>query len=112
MATLEAASGTPVNPIVNLCTNQGGTGDSANVLDRGSLRRAALLRIASVAGTTLTVNIQGSGDVSNWYNVAYAVSATPETATVAALTITTTTTAYYILRPEHPWRFLKLVLSA
>ncbi len=55
-------------------------------------------------------------DGTNFFNVGYALAATPETVAVAALTITTSTTGYYILRGDlrgdHPWRFLKLVLSA
>ena len=112
MAVLEAAPGGPFSQSINLCTALGGNVDSTNTADRGGLRRSALLRIASVAGTTVTVNIVGSADGTNFYNVAYSASATPETVAVAALVITTTTTSYFVLRPEHPWRFLKLVLSA
>jgi hypothetical protein len=31
---------------------------------------------------------------------------------VAAVVITTATTNYYILRPGHPWRYLRLTYSA
>ena len=40
------------------------------------------------------------------------LAATPETPTVAALTITTAVTSFYILRADSAWRFLLLRLSA
>lgn len=100
---------------VNLSTAQTGNGDSTNTLDRGyTLPGAVLLKVTTTVGATptVTINIQGSMDGTNFYNVAYAVSATPETVAVAAIVITTATTNYYILRPGHPWRYLKLVYSA
>jgi hypothetical protein len=100
---------------VNLSTAQTGNADSTNTMDRGfTLPGAVLLKVTSTVGATptVTVNIQGSMDGTNFFNVAYATSAAPETVAVAALTITTATTSYYILRPGHPWRYLKLVYSA
>jgi hypothetical protein len=111
-ATIEVQTGTLTLPNITLCTALGGNVDSTNTMDRGNMRGATLLKIDSVAGTTVTVNIVGSMDNTNFYNVAYATAAAPETVTVAALTITTTTTGYYILRPFMPWRYLKIVLSA
>jgi hypothetical protein len=58
------------------------------------------------------VNIQGSMDGVNWDNIPYALPTTPETAAVAALTITSAVTTIYRLRPFHAWRYLKLNLSA
>lgn len=100
--------------VVNLQSSQTGNADSTNTLDRGSMRGACLLRIVNVAGgtPTVTVNILGSMDNSTFYNVAYAVAATPETVAVAAIVITSATTGYYVLRPSHPWRYLKLNMSA
>src|SRR5437773_1589586 len=91
----------------------GANGDT-ETLDRGTLRRAGLLIITSTIGATptVTVNVLGSVDNITFWNVAYALVATPETPVVAAITITTAVTTPYILRPEHPWRFLKLNLSA
>jgi len=84
--------------------------------DRGSIRGAALLQITTVAGATptVTVNILGSVDGTNFFNIGYAVTATPETVAVAALVLTgaATTVQYYILRRDHPWRYLKLNYSA
>ncbi|HMI90074.1 MAG TPA: hypothetical protein VK509_01870 [Polyangiales bacterium] len=114
-AVVEFASpGTPYLPIVSLSTAQTGNGDSTNTLDRGHLRGPCLLRITSTIGATptVTVNVMASMDGTNFYNVPYATTAAPETPVVAALTITTAVTTLYILRPNHPWRFLKLVYSA
>lgn len=117
MATVESAisPGRGQYPVaVNLSNAQTGNGDSTNVLDRGGTVGPALLKITTTVGATptVTVDIKGSADGTNFYNVAYANSATPETVAVAAITITTATTNYYILRPSHPWRYLKLAYSA
>lgn len=99
---------------VTLGTAQTGNVDTTNTLDRGTLRRAGLLTIVSTIGATptVTVNIVGSADGTTFFNVPYALAATPETITVAAITITTATTGHYVLRGDHPWRFLKLTYSA
>jgi len=99
---------------VNLTTLQTGNGDSQNIVDRGTLRRAGLLTITTVVGATptVTINIQGSVDGVTWFNIAYAAQSVPETVSVVALVITTATTSSLILRAEHPWRFMKIVLSA
>lgn len=107
MATLSGST-------VNLSTSQTGNGDSTNVWDRGNRRGAAAVVVTSVVGSTptVTVNIMGSVDGSSFYNVPYALNATPETVAIAAITITTAVTTTYQLRPNHAWRFLKLVYSA
>ncbi len=100
---------------VNLSTDQTGNADSTNTMDRGyTLVGPCLIRVVSVVGATptVTVNIKGSMDGTNFYNVTYALPATPTTYTVAAITITTATTNHYILVPQAPWRYLKLVYSA
>lgn len=98
----------------NLSTAQVGNGDSTNTVVRDNPGGPAALVITSAVGATptVTVNIQGSVDGVNFYNVPYALNATPETPAVAALTITTAVTTVYQLRPGHAWRWLKLVLSA
>ena len=71
--------------------------------------------VSSTAGTTVTVNIQGSVDNLTWFNVPYALIATPTTFVTTALVITTTvTTIYLISAPVQPtpYAYLKLVLSA
>jgi hypothetical protein len=113
-ATIAVQAGTLELPGVNLCTALGGNVDSTNTIDRGNMRGPVLLRIANTGGgsPTVTINILGSMDNTNFFNVAYATVAAPETVAVAAVVVTTTATNYYILRPFHPWRYLKVAFSA
>ena len=118
MATLAAPAGTGTPNIVTLSSAQTGTGQSTNVADRGGLVSGivgpALLTIVTTVGATptVTVAIEGSVDGSDWWNVAYALPATPETVAVANITITSATTTRVILRQNHPWRYLRLNYSA
>ena len=114
MATITATQSSAQPNTVNLSAAQTGNGASTNVLDRGALQTAALLRLTTTVGVTPTVTIafEGSADGTNFFNVAYAVAATPETVAVANVVIITATTNYYILRPNHPWRFFRLTYSA
>ena len=98
-----------------LSSAQTGNADSTNTYDRGFNRRgpAALVITTTVGATpTVTVNIQGSVDGAAFYNVGYALVATPNTVAVAALTITTATTTTYQLLTDQAWRYLKLVYSS
>lgn len=97
-----------------LCTALGGNVDSTNTLDRGLLRGGGAVVITSAIGATptVTVNIQGSMDGVAFFNVPYALVATPRTFVITAVTITTAVTTTYLLQELIPWRFLKLVLSA
>lgn len=99
----------------NLSTAQTGNGASTNVVDRGAgAACTALLKVTTTVGATPTCTyaIEGSADGSDWYAVAYADSATPETVSVATFAITTATTVRKILRPNHPWRYLRVTMSA
>jgi hypothetical protein len=102
--------------LFTLSADQTGNGDSANIADRGvaNIGKPGAVILTSTVGATPTVkvDIKGSVDGTNWFNVAYALVATPETVTVAQITVTTAVTMTYLLRPNHPWRFLKLVYSA
>lgn len=111
---IEVQPGTLTIPGVNLCTALTGNVDTTNTMDRGNMRGAGLVRVVSTVGSTPTVvlNLLGSMDGTNFYNVAYSLQASPETVVVAPITITTATTNYYILRPFHPWRYFKANLSA
>ena len=115
-ASAAVVSAVPVTSTgVNLSTAQTGNGDSTNTMDRGyTLGGACALKVVSAIGATptVTVNILGSPDGVTFYNVPYALVATPETPVVTAITITTAVTTLYILRPAQPWRFLKLNYSA
>jgi hypothetical protein len=100
---------------VVLSAAQTGSADSTHTWDRGLNRRgpAALVVTSTIGATpTVTVNVQGSADGTNFYNVAYALVATPTTPAVAALTITTAVTTTYLLVADQAWRYLKLVYSS
>ncbi|MGH2374666.1 MAG: hypothetical protein ACRDIC_14520 [bacterium] len=103
------------NGVVNLSTAQTGIGDSTNVANRGTRPgRGGAVVVASTVGAapTVTVNIQGSMDGTNYFNIPYALVATPGTFVLTAITITTAVTTAYLLQPDQVWRFLKLVYSA
>lgn len=102
---------------VALSTAQTGTGASTNVADRGfAVLGPALLVVVSTIGATPTVavDIQASVDNADWWIPAYATTAAPETpiVTTPAATITTAVTNRWIIRPNHPWRYLRLNYSA
>ena len=102
------------DPGIVLSASQAGNGDSTNTLDRGGLSGPAGVVITNVAGATptVTVNILASVDGINFYNVSYALVATPSSYVVSAITITTATTTTYLIEAFKPWRFLKLNYSA
>lgn len=96
-----------------LGTAQTGNADTTNTLDRGFHRGPAAVVLTSTVGATPTVkvDIQGSVDGTNFFNAPYALVATPETVAVAQITVTTAVTTTYLMRPDHAWRYLKLVYS-
>ena len=118
MATLAAPAGTGTPNIVTLSDAQTGNGQSTNVADRGTpyppgLGPALLTIVTTVGATpTVTVAIEGSADGSDWFSVAYSTTAAPETVAVATFAITSAATTRMILRPNHPWRYLRLTYSA
>lgn len=117
MATtvVRAANAAPGPNSANLSNAQTGNGASTNVADRGSATGCtALLKVTTTVGATPTCTyaIEGSADGANWFPVAYADSATPETMSVATFAITTATTVYKILRVNMPWRYLRVTYSA
>ena len=115
MATIQALGGGQLPNAANLSTAQAGNGASTNVVDRGAAtERPALLTITTTVGATPTCTyaIEGSADGGDWFPVAYADAATPETVSVATFQITTATTVRKILRIGHPWRYLRVTYSA
>jgi len=112
MAVLDTFGDAPAQ----LSNAQTGNGDSTNTAYRGKVDDVAggAVVVTSAVGATptVTVNIQGSVDGVNFFNVPYCLVGTPETLTVAAIVITTAVTTAYLLRPGHAWRYLKLVYSA
>jgi hypothetical protein len=110
MATLTAGVSSGMPNQVNLSTTQTGNGPSTNIVNRKASTGPALLKIVSTVGATptVTVAIEGSPDGTDWTSVAYADAATPETVSVATFVITTATNTWKIIRPWHPWQFLRL----
>lgn len=112
MALIDVRSENPVR----LSTAQTGNGDSTNTAfrDPGDANPGGAIVVTSAIGATptVTVNIQGSVDGTQFYNIPYALVATPETLTIAAIVITTAVTTTYLLRPNHVWRFVKLAYTA
>jgi hypothetical protein len=113
MATLKVSeySGVP------LSVAQTGNGASTNIADRGTVSVGpGWVVIASTVGATPTVavDIQGSLDAADWWVIPYAALTAPETPVVTspAVTITTATTNRFLLRPGHPWRYMRLLYSA
>ena len=99
---------------VPLYVNQVATGDSAIAPDLVPNRNDGGAIVVSNVGTgspTFTFTIQGSVDGTNYFNVPYALVATPSTFVVAAITTTTTNTITYLLQANQPWNFLKLNIS-
>src|SRR5574343_389933 len=110
MPTLAAPSGSAAV----LSSAQTGNGDSTNVADRGLSQRGGSVVLTSAIGATptVTVNIQGSVDGVTWFNIPYALVATPRTFVLTAMTITTEGTTTYLLQELVFWRYLKLAYSA
>lgn len=93
---------------------QTGTGDSTNVIFRGARYEGGALVVSNVGtgSPTFTYTIQGSMDGTNFYNIPYALVATPRTFVVTAITTTTTNTITYLLQELVPWQYLKMNVSA
>ena len=99
---------------VILSDAQTGDGDSDNVALRGLRTTGGAVVITSTIGATptVTVNIQGSMDGVAYYNVPYALVATPRTFVLSAITITTAVTTTYLLQELVPYQYLKLVYTS
>jgi len=101
-----------------LGTAQTGNADSTNTVDRGfqfppgPTGGAVIITSAIGATPTVTVDIKGSVDGTNFFNIPYSLVATPRTFVVTAITITTAVTTTYLLQELVFWRYLKLVYSA
>ena len=107
-----ASAGTPPEPLTIDAAAVGNT--RSDIGDRGSLIDGGALELITTVGSTptVTVNIQGSFDGTNWFNVPYALVATPRTFVITAITITTATTNRYLLQEGIPYRYLSIVRSA
>jgi hypothetical protein len=109
--TLEYGGGVEV-----LSSAQTGNGDSTNTASRPLapvIGGGAVVITSAIGATpTVTVNILGSVDGVNFFNVPYALVATPRTFVVSAITITTAVTTTYLLQENIFYRQLKLNYSA
>ena len=76
------------------------------------LRYSGLGNTKASSPNTCTANLQGSVDGVQWFNIPYALVATPRTFVVTALTITTSTTVTYLLQELVFWRYLRVAMSA
>lgn len=114
MATRIAYGNQVVPNSARIAAAQAGNGASTDIVDRGAATGPALVSITTAVGATPTCTyaIEGSADGANWVPVAIADPATPETPSVATFAITTATTTHKLIRPGHPWRFLRVTFSA
>jgi hypothetical protein len=112
MATLRPGPGEGAR----LSDSQTGNGDSTNILYRGAGSEDGTVVLTSVIGATptVTVNIQGSVDGTNWANVPYYAGAwaVSPTYVITAIVITTAVTTMYHIRGTDDYRYLKLAYSA
>lgn len=93
------------------------TNTDSDVADRRELIGPADLVVTYTdlgASQTVTLDIQGSCDLANWWNVPYALVATPSTFTVAQIVFSTASggVVHYLLQGGQPWRYLRLTTSA
>jgi hypothetical protein len=114
VATVDLGFKSAARGPVSLGSAQTGNVDSTNTLDRGENRGPGAVVVTSAVGGTPTVklDIQGSVDGTNWFNIPYALVATPSTFVVTQITITSAVTTVYLLQTGQPWRYLKLVYSS
>lgn len=107
-----ATGAVPPEPLTIDAAATGNT--RSDIVDRGTLIAGGSLELVTTVGATptVTVNIQGSFDGTNWFNVPYALIATPRTFVITAITITTATTNRYILQENIPYRYFSIIRSA
>jgi len=95
---------------------QTGNGNSTDFASRGVgdiIGGGAVIITSAVGATpTVTVNIQGSVDGVAWFNVPYALVATPRTFVITAITITTAVTTAYLLQPGQAWQVVRVAYTA
>lgn len=84
----------------------------SDVLNRGASTSGGALVVKSTIGTatfTVTCNIEGSVDGATWFNIPYALVATPRTFVVTALAaITSSVSTTYLLQELAFWRYARL----
>lgn len=111
MATIKGS----VGGIHVITTAQTADANSDNILFRKYCGKGPMgLKVVSTVGgsPTTTLSIQGSSDGTNFYNIPYALVATPSTFVVTNITITTATTVTYLLQPDQSWMYLRTVMAS
>ena len=86
----------------------------SDVIDRGAAFGGGAIVIVSTLGTapcTMKVDIQGSVDGTNFFNIPYALSSATRSFDVTQLTVTTAVSPTYFLRELVYWRYLRLKCS-
>jgi hypothetical protein len=100
---------------VTLFAGQTVAADS-DTLDRRALTGPGDLVVTytDTGANTVTFDIQGSNDTTNWWNVPYALVAAPSTFVVTAITYNTNGggTVHYLLQADQPWRYLRMHITA
>ena len=98
-----------------------GTAQTGNVNTAGgqyvaasdASRTPAVIITSTIGATpTVTANIQGSVDGTNWYNIPYSLVATPTTYVLTAITITTAVTTLYQLQGLQAWQYCRVAYTA
>ena len=102
-----------INGPGSLSAAQTGNADSTNTILRNT-GMAAIIRIANTDGATptVTINILGSINGTDFFNVPYSTVAAPATHVVAAITVTATATNHFYLPAGYAYSYLKLNYSA
>ena len=102
-----------INGPGSLSAAQTGNGDSTNTVIKNPAT-AAILRILNTAGATptVTINILGSINGTDFFNVPYQTVAAPGTIVVAAIVVTTTATNHFYLPAGYGFAYLKLNYTA
>ena len=101
-----------INGPGNLSTALGGNVDSTNTIIKNP-GMAAIIRIANIGGATptVTINILGSINGTDFFNVPYSTVAAPSSQVVAAIVVTTTATNHFYLPAGYAYAYLKLNYS-
>jgi hypothetical protein len=88
---------------------------NSSVLDRGGATGGGAVVVTTslghATGNTIKLNIQGSADGVNWWNIPYALVATPRTFVTTEITRTTGAAVTYLLQELVYWRYLRVACN-
>lgn len=113
MATQVLTRGDLGRPLT-LGSAQTGNGTTTDIIDRGKSVGPALLEFVTTVGATPTITIQleGSNDGTNFFPIPYQTTAAPGTIAVATFAITSATTTRVFIPAGYAFRFLRVTRSA